>query len=64
MFKKDIKKLQRANELIDKAYDRISEVIDSLEVQDIDSEAVLELEEVRREISNQQYYIEAVIKAY
>ncbi|MBQ5476878.1 MAG: hypothetical protein IIT64_03665 [Bacteroidaceae bacterium] len=58
----DKKKLQRAIAYIDKAYDCISDVIGSLEKQGSDK-GVLELEDVQREISNQQYYINEVIIA-
>lgn len=61
MRKSDLKKLQSALAHIDRAYDRIGEALGGLEKQGR-LEAVNELEDVQRELSNQQYYINQVIK--
>ena len=62
MRKREINKLEKAIRWIDRAYDLISEVRD--ELNDGKDDATVEhLDDVQREISEQQYYLRGMIDA-
>lgn len=62
MTKREIKKLQRAIALIDKAYDLIGEAKDSLSDREEDA-LVYKLDDIQLDINNQAYYIKDMCDA-